>query len=301
MRTAVLTLIYSFLATNLLFSQTVADSDKSDKSKSRNNQNKGIKTQKASPVIPSVDELLEKSKEGNVEADSMWVVIDHAKGRGVTCIDIQSNGSCWVIEKTNLKGLATTPYVVKYSPILANAMGKKLLSLASRKDILFADNKSFSKASKNAEKVKIGVSSNNGRSVHTSPLIPFSDYPESFRENLALVMQSARTMPLSREAMGVVSSEFVNPTQSRRLTVLQGQKLIAVKDPGKNAKVLSAIIAASRMPGRKVVVTDPEEWLKVITYLNYNKAGSGTREGRFLISVGKQTYRIFVEKTMRSE
>ena len=73
--------------------------------------------------------------------------------------------------------------------------------------------------------------------------------------------------------------------------------MIAVKDPGKDAKTLSAIIAAARMPGRKVVVSDPEEWLRVVTYLNYNKRGPNVNEGRFLISVGKQTYRVYAEKT----
>ena len=112
------------------------------------------------------------------------------------------------------------------------------------------------------------------------------------------MLEVSRTMSVNKEAMGILSAEFVNPAQARRLTVLQGQKLIAVKDPGKEAKKLSAIIAAARMPGRKVVVTDPDEWLRVVTYLNYNKRGANINEGRFLISVGKQTYRVFAEKTV---
>ena len=69
MRTVVLTLIYSFLATNLLFSQTVADSDKSDKSKSRNNQNKGIKSFMDN-LMKDKEEELEKNNDITLIASS---------------------------------------------------------------------------------------------------------------------------------------------------------------------------------------------------------------------------------------
>ena len=129
--------------------------------------------------------------------------------------------------------------------------------------------------------------------------MPFSQYPEEFRESVAILMEETRRFPLNRNGLGVISSEFVNPRQAKRLTVISGQKLIAVKDPGKEAKSLSAIVGASRMPGRRIVVTDPTEWLRIITYLNYDKPGSESQEGQFLISVGAQTYRILVERTSR--
>ena len=295
MRLVLFILMFTSSATVLLFSQ-----NDSGRSINKNGQG-GIKenlAQKASPRIPSVEELLKKSQEGKVDADSVWLIIEHAKQRGVTAIDLQPDGSCWVLEKKVVSGVNTSQYIVKYISELPNQIGEKLLSLGREKKILFADNSSFARSAINVEKLRVGVSSNNGRSVHTSPLIDFSQYPDNFREVVTLMLEVSRTMSVNKEAMGILSAEFVNPAQARRLTVLQGQKLIAVKDPGKEAKKLSAIIAAARMPGRKVVVTDPDEWLRVVTYLNYNKRGANINEGRFLISVGKQTYRVYAEKTV---
>lgn len=297
MRLVFFILMFTSSATVLLFSQN--DSGRSINKKGQGGNKENI-AEKATPRIPSIEELLKKSQEGKVDADSVWLIIEHAKQRGVTAIDLQSDGSCWVLEKKVVSGVDTSQYIVKYISELPNQIGEKLLSLGREKKILFADNSSFARSAINVEKLRVGVSSNNGRSVHTSPLIAFSQYPDSFREIVTLLLEVSRTMSVNKEAMGILSAEFVNPAQARRLTVLQGQKLIAVKDPGKEAKKLSAIIAAARMPGRKVVVTDPDEWLRVVTYLNYNKRGANINKGRFLISVGKQTYRVYAEKTVEN-
>lgn len=297
MRLVFFILMFTSSATVLLFSQN--DSGRSINKKGQGGNKENI-AEKATPRIPSIEELLKKSQEGKVDADSVWLIIEHAKQRGVTAIDLQSDGSCWVLEKKVVSGVDTSHYIVKYISELPNQIGEKLLSLGREKKILFADNSSFARSAINVEKLRVGVSSNNGRSVHTSPLIAFSQYPDSFREIVTLLLEVSRTMSVNKEAMGILSAEFVNPAQARRLTVLQGQKLIAVKDPGKEAKKLSAIIAAARMPGRKVVVTDPDEWLRVVTYLNYNKRGTNINKGRFLISVGKQTYRVYAEKTVEN-
>ena len=108
MRLVFLILIYTFCATVLLFSQNDAD-----RSINKNGQdvNKENKVQKASPRIPSVEELLKKSKEGKVDADSMWLIIEHAKRSGLTAIDLQSDGSCWVLEKKVISGVNASPYV----------------------------------------------------------------------------------------------------------------------------------------------------------------------------------------------
>ena len=297
MRLVFFILMFTSSATVLLFSQN--DSGRSINKKGQGGNKENI-AEKATPRIPSIEELLKKSQEGKVDADSVWLIIEHAKQRGVTAIDLQSDGCCWVLEKKVVSGVDTSHYIVKYISELPNQIGEKLLSLGREKKILFADNSSFARSAINVEKLRVGVSSNNGRSVHTSPLIDFSQYPDSFREVVTLMLEVSRTMSVNKEAMGILSAEFVNPAQARRLTVLQGQKLIAVKDPGKEAKKLSAIIAAARMPGRKVVVTDPDEWLRVVTYLNYNKRGTNINKGRFLISVGKQTYRVYAENTVEN-
>ena len=298
MRTALLTLILPFVAMCLLIGQEKLPTGSKDTGAPGNVQTDKVPlgVKEARPKIPTVDELVEKSKKGEVEADSVWVIIEHAKGRGSTAVDIRSDGSCWVMEKKLLGPGKLSSYIVRSSTETPNGLGKKILNIAKKKSILFAQSVGRASAAAGSERVKIGVSANNGRSVHSSPSVPFSQYPEEFRESVSVLMEATRRFPLNRNALGVVSSEFVDPRQARRLTVLSGQKLIGVKDPGRDAKELSAIVTASRMPGRKIVVTDPTEWLRIITYLNYDKPGTEAKEGQCLISVGAQTYRIFVEQ-----
>ena len=301
MRTALLTLILPFVAMCLLIGQEKLTTGSKDTGARGNVQIDKVPlgVKEAKPKIPTVDELVEKSTKGEVEADSVWVIIEHAKGRGATAVDIRSDGSCWVMEKKLLSPGKLSPYIVRSSTETPNGLGEKILNIAKKKSILFAESAGRASAAAGSERVKIGVSANNGRSVHSSPSVPFSHYPEEFRESVSVLMEATRRFPLNRNALGVISSEFVNPRQARRLTVLSGQKLIGVKDPGRDAKELSAIVSASRMPGRKIVVTDPTEWLRIITYLNYDKPGTEAKEGQCLISVGAQTYRIFVEQVSR--
>lgn len=301
MRTALLTLILPFVAMCLLIGQEKLTTGSKDTGARGNVQIDKVPlgVKEAKPKIPTVDELVEKSTKGEVEADSVWVIIEHAKGRGATAVDIRSDGSCWVMEKKLLGPGKLSPYIVRSSTETPNGLGEKILNIAKKKSILFAESAGRASAAAGSERVKIGVSANNGRSVHSSPSVPFSQYPEEFRESVSVLMEATRRFPLNRNALGVISSEFVNPRQARRLTVLSGQKLIGVKDPGRDAKELSAIVSASRMPGRKIVVTDPTEWLRIITYLNYDKPGTEAKEGQCLISVGAQTYRIFVEQVSR--
>ena len=301
MRIALLTLILSFVPTSLLIGQDklpIRSNDKGQKGQVQVDKVPlGIK--EAKPKVPTIEELLERGKKGEVDADSMWFIIEHAKERGVTAIDIRSDGSCWVMEKKVLGPGKTSPYIIRSSNEIPNGLSEKILKIAKQKSILFAENVGRAVVAAGTERLKIGVSANNGRSVHSSPSVPFSQYPEEFRESVAILMEETRRFPLNRNGLGVISSEFVNPRQAKRLTVISGQKLIAVKDPGKEAKSLSAIVGASRTPGRRIVVTDPTEWLRIITYLNYDKPGSDSQEGQFLISVGVQTYRILVERTSR--
>ncbi|MDB4712100.1 hypothetical protein OAF35_05465 [Verrucomicrobiales bacterium] len=301
MRIALLTLILPFVAMCLLNGQEKFSSRPQDKGQSEHVQIDKVPlgVKEAKPKVPTVEELLEKSKNGEVDADSMWVIIEHAKDRGVTAVDIRSDGSCWIMEKKLLGPGKSSPYIIRSSNEIPNGLSEKILGIAKQKSILFAESVGRAVAVAGGERVKIGVSANNGRSVHSSPTVPFSQYPEEFRESVALLMEVSRRFPLNRNGLGVISSEFVNPRQARRLTVISGQKLIAVKDPGRDAKELSAIVAASRMPGRRIVVTDPTEWLRIITYLNFDRPGSEAQEGQCLISVGAQTYRILVERASR--
>lgn len=301
MRVALLTLILPFVATCLLSGQEKLPLRPVDKGQSGTIRTDKIPlgTKEAKPKIPTIEELLEKSKKGEVDADSMWIIIEHAKDRGFTALDLRSDGSCWVMEKKLLGPGKSSPYIIRSSNEIPNGLSEKILGIAKKKSILFAEGVGKAVATAGAERVKIGVSANNGRSINTSPSVPFSQYPDEFRESVESLMEFTRRLPLNRNALGVISSEFIGPRQARRLTVLSGQKLIAVKDPGKDAKKLSAVVASSRMPSRRIAVTDPTQWLRIITYLNYDRPGSEAQEGQCLISVGAHTYRLIVEPTSR--
>ena len=130
MRLVFLILIFTSSATTLLVSQDDVLRSKNKKSQALNKENK---PQKASPRIPSVEELLKKSQEGKVDADSMWLIIEHAKRRGVTAIDLQSDGSCWVLEKKVIEGVNDSTYNAKYISKFSNQLGKRLLDLGREK------------------------------------------------------------------------------------------------------------------------------------------------------------------------
>ena len=75
--------------------------------------------------------------------------------------------------------------------------------------------------------------------------------------------------------------------------MLDGRALVAVRDPGKDAVILPPVVAASRMPGRKVAVEKEEDWKRVLSYLS---GGTGQITGdHCLISLGAHTYRLLVE------
>ena len=230
MRIALLTLILSFVPTSLLIGQDklpIRSKDKGQKGQVQGDKVPlGIK--EARPKVPTIEELLERGKKGEVDADSMWFIIEHAKERGVTAIDIRSDGSCWVMEKKVLGPGKTSPYIIRSSNEIPNGLSEKILKIAKQKSILFAENVGRAVAAAGTERLKIGVSANNGRSVHSSPSVPFSQYPEEFRESVAILMEETRRFPLNRNGLGVISSEFVNPRLAKRLTVISGQKLIAV-------------------------------------------------------------------------
>ena len=117
MRIALLTLILPSVATCLLNGQEKLPLRPQDKGQSGRVQIDKVPlgVKEAKPKIPTVEELLEKSKKGQVDADSMWVIIEHAKGRGVTAVDIRSDGSCWIMEKKLLGPGKLSPYIIRSS------------------------------------------------------------------------------------------------------------------------------------------------------------------------------------------
>ena len=250
----------------------------------------GIKESK--PAVPSVEKLIEKSREASVEADQAWIDIEHSGNGGVSVIDLGADGYCYLMER-GAGGTETASWIIRGGNELPKSMRDNLLRLVSRKSVLFGVGGSRLLSRIDSGNLSLGVAANNGRSVYTSRPAAFGQYPADLREGVLAFLAAARKLQLAKSARGIVRAEFIDPRQARRLTVLEGKRLVAVRDPGAEAKVLPAAVAAARMPGRKVVVASEEDWKRILNYLS---GGTGKVQGdHCLVSVGVHTYRLFVE------
>ena len=247
----------------------------------------------AKPVVSSAEKLMRDSETAMVDGDQFWITIEHARGAGVTSIDVEPSGMCFVIERLVVDG-ELLPTVVRAGRELPGATRNAMLNQARKKSVLYGLGRDRVVQGGAAERMRMGVAARLGRSVHSSQSIPLDQYPPAVREATTKLLTTARTLPVVTSVYGIVTAEFVPPQQARRLTVLGGRRLVGVRDPGKEAKVLSATVAAARMPGRRVVVTDPVEWDRILGYLT----GGGLEQeaaSSCLIAVGSQVFRLDVE------
>ena len=251
----------------------------------------GVKESK--PVVPSVEKLIEKSREASVKADRAWIVIEHAGKGGVSVIDLDRDGHCYLMERGGSGSGETSSWIVRSGNTIPRVISDNMMDLACRKSVLFGVSGTGLLSRVDSGRLRLGVAASNGRSVYTSRLAAFDQYPPDFREGVLGLLAAARTLPLTKSVRGMVSAEFIDPRQARRLTVLDGRVLVAVRDPGKDAVILPPVVAASRMPGRKVAVEKEEDWKRVLSYLS---GGTGQNTGdHCLISLGVHTYRLLVE------
>ncbi len=250
----------------------------------------GIKESK--PAVPSVEKLIEKSREASVEADQAWLILEHAGNGGVSVIDLGADGSCYLMERGS-GSKETSSWIVRGGNAIPKEIRDNLMALASRKSVLFGVGNRRLLSRIDSGNLKVGVAANNGSSVHASRPASFGQYPGDFREGVLGILAEARKLPVTKSARGIVRAEFIDPRQARRLTILDGKRLLAVRDPGREASDLPAAVAAARMPGRMVVVDSEEDWKRILSYLS---GGTGQVRGEHcLISVGVHTYRLFVE------
>lgn len=248
----------------------------------------------AKPAVPTIEHLLQSSESAKVSADSMWITIEHAKRRGVTSIDVGRDGVCHLIERDFGESGQGDAVIVRSGKSLPTSIRATMMGLARQKGILFGIGRDRLLLGTGGDQLRIGVASNHGRSVHTSPSAAFDEYPAEVREAATALLSAARKLPLLKDVKAVVSTEFVDPRRARRLTALEGQRLIVVDDPDRDATLLPPAVAAARMPGRKIVVRDALEWEEIRSYLS--AAGLDPDiDGHCLISVGSQTYRLSVE------
>ncbi len=250
----------------------------------------GIKESK--PAVPSVEKLIEKSREASVEADQAWLILEHAGNGGVSVIDLGADGSCYLMER-GFGSKETSSWIVRGGNAIPKEIRDNLMALASRKSVLFGVGNRRLLSRIDSGNLRVGVAANNGSSVHASRPASFGQYPGDFREGVLGILAEARKLPVTKSARGIVRAEFIDPRQARRLTILDGKRLLAVRDPGREASDLPAAVAAARMPGRMVVVDSEEDWKRILSYLS---GGTGQiRREHCLISVGVHTYRLFVE------
>jgi len=253
----------------------------------------------AKPIVPKTEELMRASEKGIVDGDTMWMTIDHARSQGVTTVDLGRDGLCFLIERKVVDG-KVAPLVVRGGKGIPANVREAILQQARKKAVLFGLGRDRLLVGSGSQRMRLGVSARYGRSVHSSQSILFDEFPAEVRKAATDLLEAARILPVASIAKGVVSAEFVPPQQARRLTILSGRRLIAVRDPGKAATVLHPAVAAARMPGRSVVVLDELQWEQIQGYLTAGgtdpaaATGPDRGTGQCLIAVGAQTYRLTV-------
>ena len=243
----------------------------------------------------NVERLLKSSEGAQIKADTLWLEIEQSKLRNIISIDLTQSGMCHLIERVlSGEGRGETLFV-RSGKTVSKSVRDQAFATTRNKAVIFGLGRDRIKLGTGSDRMRIGLASNLGRSVHTSRPAPFDDYPNGVRAAVTALLESAREMPVSTAARAVIRAEFVDPRQARRLTIVGGQKLVGVKDPGRDASVLPPVVAATRMPGRKMVISDELEWERVQAYLSAAGATDPKLGGQCLVGIGMQTYRLFVE------
>lgn len=243
----------------------------------------------------NVERLLKSSENAEIAADTLWLEIEQTKLRNIISIDLSQSGTCHLIERVLAgEGRGETLFV-RSGRTVPKSVRDRAFATTRNKAVIFGLGRDRIKLGAGSDRMRIGLAANLGRSVHTSRPAPFDDYPDAVRASVTALLESARELPVSTAARAVIRTEFVDPRQARRLTIVGGQKLIGVKDPGREATALPPVVAAIRMPGRKLVISDELEWEHVQAYLSAAGVSDPKLGGQCLVGIGMQTYRLFVE------
>jgi len=212
-------------------------------------------------VKPSTpEELLERSEKSSVKADAIWLTISKfGEGAAMTVIDLNREGSCFVLKDE--RGTRT----ITGGAGVPKDLVERAFALLTRRNVIYGVREKGT-SNRDSKLLSLGLASWDGSRVYKSKSGTIESYPKEVQEIIADLELLTSRLPVNPGAQGSIRATFLRPSESRRLAKT-GKNIIAVADPGRDARIVSPLEMALRFPGRDVVSPTLEDWSALQTYL----------------------------------
>ena len=238
---------------------------------------------------PDNESLIEKSKKSSVKADAIWIEITKV-GRSASrwVLDLNRKGSCYVLRdeagsRTIYGGSGMSPELVK-----------RAFDTLTKRNIIYGSRGKSDLPANQRELVGIGMATWDGSRVYKTQSGSLDTYPEEVQKLIGELRKSAEQFPVSPQSMGSIQSTFLRPDEARRM-LKDGKRLVTVDDPGRDAKQLSTLEMAVRLPGRDIVVPSGEDWVTLLTYVRASNPMQPD-SGEFFVKSSSRVYRVIMQE-----
>ncbi|MGI9239516.1 MAG: hypothetical protein ACR2RV_01870 [Verrucomicrobiales bacterium] len=203
-------------------------------------------------------------------------------------MDLNRHGSCYVIrdddgQRTIYGGSGISPALVK-----------RAFTALTKRSLIYSERSRPSGQKSDQQVVAIGMATWDGSRVYKTQSGALESYPEEVQQLIADLRSSAEKLGPSAEAMGSIRSTFLRPNEARRM-LQGGKKIVTVDDPGRNAKELSTLEMAVRLPGRDIVVPTADDWGALETYVTASNPDDA-KSGEFYVKSSARIFRIRMNK-----
>ena len=235
---------------------------------------------------PDNEGLIERSKTSSVQADAIWIEITTVgKNASRWVLDLNRLGSCYVLRDDDG---ARSIYG-------GSGMDMKLVKRAfetlTRRSVIYGARTRPTSPTDRRQLVGIGMATWDGSRVYKTQSGALETYPEEVQKIVADLRKATDHLAISTQARGSIQATFLRPAESRRILQGGGKRLVNVKDPGRDAKELSTLEMALRLPGRDIVVPTEEDWAALETYVRASNP-ENLDSGEFYVKSSARTYRV---------
>ena len=238
---------------------------------------------------PSNEELIEKANKSSVQADAIWIEITKV-GQDASrwVMDLNREGSCFVIRDD--EGRRT----IYGGSGISKSLVKRAFTLLTKRSVIYSERTRPSGKSRDQQLVAIGMATWDGSRVYKTQSGSVESYPEEVQKLIADLRASADGLTVSQGAMGSIQSTFLRPDEARRM-LQGGKRIVTVEDPGRDAKELSTLEMALRLPGRDIVVPTEDDWAALATYVEASNPDDPD-SGEFYVKSSARIFRVKMNK-----
>lgn len=238
---------------------------------------------------PSNEELIERANKSSVQADAIWIEITKV-GRDASrwVMDLNRKGSCYVIRDEDGQR------IIYGGGAIPPGLVKRVFTSLTRRSVIYSDRVRPPSQSHDQQLVAIGMATWDGSRVYKTQSGALESYPEDVQKLIAELRTTVDQLAVSAEAMGSIQSTFLRPNEARRM-LEGGKRIVTVEDPGKDARELSTLEMAIRLPGRDIVVPTSDDWGALETYVVASNP-EDPDSGEFYVKSSARIYRVKMTK-----